>query len=85
MEGPCHRICRLGNEAAQASARRYTSRQISSCQLLSVVLAVPEQVRREKTELTLLVARTSGARPHRAPDASGLREALCQATEERRS
>ena len=30
-----------------------------------------------------LVPRAQGARAYRAPDAAGLREALCQATEER--
>ena len=30
-----------------------------------------------------LVARAAGARPHRSADAAGLREALCQAAEER--
>src|SRR3990170_4241567 len=30
-----------------------------------------------------LVAPTQGTRPYRAPDAAGLREALCQAAEER--
>src|SRR5215471_5712004 len=59
------------------------SAQATICSdVLSEAAAVPGWHRGMRV-IALLVARTSGARSHRAPDVAGLRQALRQTTEER--
>src|SRR5215831_21046182 len=59
------------------------SAQAALCsEVLSEAAAVPGW-HRGLCIIALLVARTSGARSHRTPDAAGLRQALRQTTQER--